>query len=196
MRCPYCGCENTQVKDSPSDRGEPVDPPPPQLRGLRRALHRVRAGAAARDHRHQALGPAGAVRPRELSRSVEIALRKRPILPERIERLVWASCAARKHGRAGDAVLGDRRADHGGAQRSRPRRLRALSPRSIATSARPPTSTRCSARSPSVTRRRRPSTGRDGERAAAIGLQKMATPSCPSFARIKTEGHKSKRQSL
>ena len=102
-------------------------PPPARVRGLRRALHHLRARAAARDHRGQALGPARAVRPREAvalgrGRAAQAAD------PARAHRAhgVGHRAAAGKHGRAGHALLGHRRAGHGGAEGPRSRGLCAL----------------------------------------------------------------------
>ena len=148
MRCPYCGCEDTQVKDSRPTEENPAIRRRRNCPGLRRPLHDLRARAAARDHRRQALGPARAVRPREASRSVEIALRKRPIEPERIERMVSGIVRQLESmGETGDAVLDDRRTRHGGAEAGSIPSPMCASPRSIATSARRPTSRRCWARS-------------------------------------------------
>ena len=64
MRCPYCGNDDTQVKDSrPTEDSR--HPPPPHLPRLRRSLHHLRARAAARTDRGQEVRPQGAVRPRQ-----------------------------------------------------------------------------------------------------------------------------------
>jgi transcriptional repressor NrdR len=88
MRCPYCGSLNTQVKDSrPSDDhssirrrrvcedcgGRFTTFERVQLRELMVVKRSGRRSPFDRD---------------KLQRSVEIALRKRPVEPERIERLV------------------------------------------------------------------------------------------------------------
>ena len=88
MRCPYCGCENTQVKDSrPTEENQSIR----RRRNcedcggrfttfervqLREIIVVKRSGRRAPFDREK------------LSRSVEIALRKRPIAPERIDSMV------------------------------------------------------------------------------------------------------------
>jgi transcriptional repressor NrdR len=88
MRCPYCGCENTQVKDSrPTEENQAIR----RRRScedcggrfttfervqLREIIVAKRSGRRVPFDREK------------LSRSVEVALRKRPIQPERIERMV------------------------------------------------------------------------------------------------------------
>ena len=89
MRCPYCGSLDTQVKDSRPDGRCLGHPPPPHLPGLRRPLHDLRARAAARAVRRQALRAGGCPFDRDkLQQSVEVALRKRPVDPERVERMI------------------------------------------------------------------------------------------------------------
>ena len=88
MRCPYCSSENTQVKDSrPTDENSAIRRrricedcsgrfttfERVQLRELMVAKRSGRKVPFNRD---------------KLSHSIELALRKRPIEPERIERLV------------------------------------------------------------------------------------------------------------
>ncbi|MGL4396894.1 MAG: transcriptional regulator NrdR [Hyphomicrobium sp.] len=88
MRCPFCGSENTQVKDSrPSDenasirrRRECAD-----CSGRFTTFERVQLRELTVIKRSQRRVPFDRDK---LSRSVEVALRKRPIEPERIERLV------------------------------------------------------------------------------------------------------------
>src|SRR5258705_12500233 len=88
MRCPYCGCENTQVKDSrPTEENQSIR----RRRNwedcggrfttfervqLREIIVVKRSGRRAPFDREK------------LSRSAEVALRKRPIVPERIDRMV------------------------------------------------------------------------------------------------------------
>ena len=88
MRCPYCGSLDTQVKDSPADRRLVLDPPPPRLPRLRRALHHFRARAVARTDSGQEIRPAAPFDRDKLVRSVQIALRKRPVDPERVDRMI------------------------------------------------------------------------------------------------------------
>ena len=65
MRCPFCGHEDTQVKDSrPADDGSAIRRRR-LLRQLRPALHHRRAGAAARADGAEGRWPPGAVRPRQ-----------------------------------------------------------------------------------------------------------------------------------
>ena len=108
----------------PSDGGERLHPPPARVRGLRRALHDLRAGAAAGNLRRQALGPARAVRPREAVALGRGGAAQAPH-PARAHRApgVGPGAAAGKHGRAGRSVLGDRRIRDGGLERPRPRCL-------------------------------------------------------------------------
>ena len=88
MRCPYCARNDTQVKDSrPTEENAAIRRRRvcPDCGGRFTTFERVqlremtvlkRSGKRARFERDK------------LSRSVEIALRKRPVAPERIERLV------------------------------------------------------------------------------------------------------------
>jgi len=88
MRCPYCNCENTQVKDSrPTEENATI---------RRRRVCEDCGGRFTTFERVQlrditVVKRSGRRVPfdrEKLSRSVAIALRKRPIQPERIERLV------------------------------------------------------------------------------------------------------------
>ena len=88
MRCPFCGSENSQVKDSrPSDENSAI---------RRRRICSDCGGRFTTFERVQlrdliVVKKSGRKVPfnrDKLSRSVEIALRKRPIEPERIDRLV------------------------------------------------------------------------------------------------------------
>ena len=88
MRCPFCGSEDSQVKDSrPSDENSAI---------RRRRICSDCGGRFTTFERVQlrdliVVKKSGRKVPfnrDKLSRSVEIALRKRPIEPERIERLV------------------------------------------------------------------------------------------------------------
>lgn len=88
MRCPYCNSENTQVKDSrPTEENAAI---------RRRRVCEACGGRFTTFERVQlreitVVKRSGRRVPFErekLSRSVEVALRKRPIQPERIERMV------------------------------------------------------------------------------------------------------------
>ena len=88
MRCPFCGSEDSQVKDSrPSDENSAI---------RRRRICSDCGGRFTtfeRVHLRDLIvvkksGRKVPFNRDKLSRSVEIALRKRPIEPERIERLV------------------------------------------------------------------------------------------------------------
>ncbi|MGE0055436.1 MAG: transcriptional regulator NrdR [Hyphomicrobium sp.] len=88
MRCPFCGSENSQVKDSrPSDENSAI---------RRRRVCSDCGGRFTTFERVQlreliVVKRSGRRVPFErdkLERSVQIALRKRPIEPERIERLI------------------------------------------------------------------------------------------------------------
>lgn len=88
MRCPFCGCENTQVKDSrPSDENSAIRRrrvcadcsgrfTTMERIYLREIIVQKRSGRKVPFDRDK------------LARSVEIALRKRPIEPERVERMI------------------------------------------------------------------------------------------------------------
>lgn len=88
MRCPYCGCENTQVKDSR---------PTEENQAIRRRRNCGDCGGRFTTFERVQLREVTVVKRsgrrvpfdrEKLSRSVEVALRKRPIQPERIERMV------------------------------------------------------------------------------------------------------------
>jgi transcriptional repressor NrdR len=88
MRCPFCGSEDSQVKDSrPSDENSAI---------RRRRICSACGGRFTTFERVQlrdliVVKKSGRKVPfnrDKLSRSIEVALRKRPIEPERIERLV------------------------------------------------------------------------------------------------------------
>lgn len=88
MRCPFCGSENSQVKDSrPSDENS----------AIRRRRVCADCGGRFTTFERVQLRDLVVVKKSgrkvvfdrdKLSRSIEVALRKRPIEPERIERLV------------------------------------------------------------------------------------------------------------
>ena len=88
MRCPYCGSDDTQVKDSrPSEDSNSI---------RRRRVCTTCGGRFTTFERIQlrelvVLKKSGRRVPFDrdkLTRSVEIALRKRPVEPERIERMI------------------------------------------------------------------------------------------------------------
>ncbi|MEE8203803.1 MAG: transcriptional regulator NrdR [Alphaproteobacteria bacterium] len=88
MRCPFCSCEDTQVKDSR---------PTEDNTAIRRRRHCVDCSSRFTTFERvqlrdlTVLKSSGARVPFDrdkLARSITIALRKRPIEPERIERLV------------------------------------------------------------------------------------------------------------
>ena len=88
MRCPYCGSQDSQVKDSrPADDGTAIRRRRvcPDCNGRFTTFERVqlreltvvkRSGKRARFDRDK------------LARSIEVALRKRPVEAERVERLI------------------------------------------------------------------------------------------------------------
>ena len=88
MRCPYCGCENTQVKDSrPTEENQSIR----RRRNCEDCGGRFTTFERVQLREIVVLKRSGRRVPFErdkLSRSVSVALRKRPIQPERIERLV------------------------------------------------------------------------------------------------------------
>ena len=88
MRCPFCGCEDTQVKDFRPTDDRARDPPPAPMPELRRPLHHLRAGAAARADSGEEEWQREPFDRDKLARSIRIALRKRPVEPERIERVI------------------------------------------------------------------------------------------------------------
>jgi transcriptional repressor NrdR len=88
MRCPYCGCENTQVKDSrPTEESQAIR----RRRNCEACGGRFTTFERVQLREITVVKRSGRRTPfdrEKLSRSVEIALRKRPIAPERIERMV------------------------------------------------------------------------------------------------------------
>jgi transcriptional repressor NrdR len=88
MRCPYCGSADTQVKDSrPSEDGAAIRRRRfcPDCGGRFTTFERVQLREL------QVLKRSGRRMPFDrdkLMRSVQIALRKRPVDPERVERMV------------------------------------------------------------------------------------------------------------
>ncbi len=88
MRCPYCACENTQVKDSrPTDENASIRRRRvcPDCGGRFTTFERVQLRELVVVKRS---GRKVGFDRDKLMKSVEIALRKRPIDEERIERLV------------------------------------------------------------------------------------------------------------
>ena len=88
MRCPYCSGENTQVKDSrPTEENAAIRRRRicPDCGGRFTTFERVQLRELTIIKR---AGRRVAFDRDKLSRSVEIALRKRPVEPERIERMV------------------------------------------------------------------------------------------------------------
>ena len=88
MRCPYCGCENTQVKDSrPTEENQSIR----RRRNCEDCGGRFTTFERVQLREITVIKRSGRRVPfdrEKLSRSVEIALRKRPIQSERIERMV------------------------------------------------------------------------------------------------------------
>ena len=88
MRCPFCGSEDTQVKDSrPAEDGA----------AIRRRRHCPSCGARFTTFERVQLrelvvlkssGRKAAFDRDKLMRSLQIALRKRPVDPDRVERMV------------------------------------------------------------------------------------------------------------
>lgn len=88
MRCPYCSSENSQVKDSrPTEEGASIRRRRvcPDCGGRFTTFERVQLRELTIIKRSGKRIPFDRDK---LSRSVEIALRKRPVAPERIERMV------------------------------------------------------------------------------------------------------------
>ena len=88
MRCPYCLSENTQVKDSrPTDENAAIRRRRicPDCDGRFTTFERVQLREMTVVKRS---GRKVAFERDKLSKSIEIALRKRPVDPDRIERLV------------------------------------------------------------------------------------------------------------
>jgi transcriptional repressor NrdR len=88
MRCPYCGSEDTQVKDSrPAEDGN----------AIRRRRFCTNCGARFTTYERVVLRELTVVKTdgsrepfdrEKLSRSIRLALRKRPVTEERIERML------------------------------------------------------------------------------------------------------------
>ena len=88
MRCPYCGCENTQVKDSrPTEENQSIR----RRRNCEDCGGRFTTFERVQLREIIVIKRSGRRMPfdrEKLSRSVEVALRKRPIQEDRIERMV------------------------------------------------------------------------------------------------------------
>ena len=103
MRCPYCAGENTQVKDSrPTEENAAIRRRRicPDCDGRFTTFERVQLREMVVIKRS---GRKVAFERDKLYRSIEIALRKRPVAPERIERLV--SGLVRRLESSGEAEL-------------------------------------------------------------------------------------------
>ncbi len=103
MRCPYCAGENTQVKDSrPSEENTSIRRRRicPDCDGRFTTFERVQLREMVVVKRSGRKVP---FERDKLSKSIEIALRKRPVEPERIERLV--SGLVRRLESSGEAEL-------------------------------------------------------------------------------------------
>jgi transcriptional repressor NrdR len=88
MRCPYCGSTDTQVKDSrPAEDGSAIRRRRvcPDCGGRFTTFERVQLRELVVVKKS---GRRAAFDRDKLMRSVEIALRKRPVEPERVERMV------------------------------------------------------------------------------------------------------------
>ena len=88
MRCPYCSSENTQVKDSrPTEENVAIRRRRicPDCGGRFTTFERVQLRELTVIKRS---GRRVAFDREKLSRSIEVALRKRPVEPERVERLI------------------------------------------------------------------------------------------------------------
>ena len=99
MRCPYCGSPDTQVKDSrPTDDAIRRRRVCPDCGGRFTTFERVQLRELTVVKRSGRRVPFDRDK---LQRSVEVALRKRPVDPERIERMV--SCIVRQLESAGES---------------------------------------------------------------------------------------------
>lgn len=88
MRCPFCGHDETQVKDSrPSEDGAAIRRRRlcPQCEGRFTTFERVQLRELTIVKRSGRRSPFDRDK---LARSVSIALRKRPVEPERVERMI------------------------------------------------------------------------------------------------------------
>lgn len=88
MRCPYCACENTQVKDSrPTEENASIRRRRicPDCGGRFTTFERVQLRELVVVKRS---GRKVAFDRDKLMKSIDVALRKRPIEPDRVERMV------------------------------------------------------------------------------------------------------------
>ncbi|MBO0903415.1 transcriptional regulator NrdR [Jiella sonneratiae] len=88
MRCPYCGSQDSQVKDSrPAEDGAAIRRRRicPDCSGRFTTFERVQLREL---HVLKKSGKRVAFERDKLARSVEIALRKRPVDPQRVERMI------------------------------------------------------------------------------------------------------------
>ena len=109
MRCPFCGNEDTQVKDSRPTRRQFGDPPAallPDCGGRFTTFERVQLRELTVVKRSGQRVPFDRDK---LMRSIQIALRKRPVDPERVERVV-NGIVRRLESSARAKSLGDRSA--------------------------------------------------------------------------------------
>ena len=127
MRCPYCGGLDTQVKDSrPTEDNASIRRRRacPDCGGRFTTFERVQLRELTVVKKNGRRAPFDRDK---LQRSVEVALRKRDIAPERIERMI--NGVVRQLEAQGDADIADRahrRTRHGGAEDPRRDRLRAF----------------------------------------------------------------------
>src|ERR1700742_554301 len=88
MRCPFCGHDETQVKDSrPSEDGAAIRRRRfcPACEGRFTTFERVQLRELTVLKRSGRRSPFDR---EKLSRSIDVALRKRPVDPERVDRLI------------------------------------------------------------------------------------------------------------
>ena len=88
MRCPYCGCENTQVKDSrPTEENQAIR----RRRNCEDCGGRFTTFERVQLREIVVVKRSGRRAPFDrdkLARSITMALRKRPVEPERVERMI------------------------------------------------------------------------------------------------------------
>ena len=138
MRCPFCGNEDTQVKDS-----RPTD----DSAAIRRRRQCPNCAARFTTFERVQLRELTVVKKNgqrepfdrdKLVRSIRISLRKRPVDPDRLERVI--NSIVRQLESSGESEIPsdvDRRAGDGRALAASTRSPMCASPRSIAISARP-----------------------------------------------------------
>ena len=127
MRCPYCQSEDTQVKDSrPAEDGAAIRRRRvcPDCGGRFTTFERVQLRDLVVVKKSGRKVPFSRDK---LLRSVEIAMRKRNVDPERIDRAVTGIVRQLESSGETEVAVGrDRPAGHGGAEVARRRRLCAL----------------------------------------------------------------------